>query len=136
MELFNLMSEGGHEQIMYWSDPEFGYRGIIAVHDTTLGPALGGTRFWTYDDDREVQPDPAPVDDALGELLHHRQQRGPAEDLGQPDLDLLGQQAREQHDRAAHEGPDRSRELAASKSREHQTHGEDHGKQTCGLVGS
>ena len=57
MELFNLMSEGGHEQIMYWSDPEFGYRGIIAVHDTTLGPALGGTRFWTYDDDREATID-------------------------------------------------------------------------------
>jgi len=57
MELFNLMSAGGHEQIMYWSDPEFGYRGIIAVHDTTLGPALGGTRFWTYDDDREATVD-------------------------------------------------------------------------------
>lgn len=57
MELFNLMSDGGHEQIMYWSDPEFGYRGIIAVHDTTLGPALGGTRFWTYDDDREATVD-------------------------------------------------------------------------------
>lgn len=57
MELFNLMSEGGHEQIMYWSDPEFGYRGIIAVHDTTLGPALGGTRFWTYENDRDATID-------------------------------------------------------------------------------
>lgn len=57
MELFNLMSESGHEQIMYWSDPEFGYRGIIAVHDTTLGPALGGTRFWTYEDAREATID-------------------------------------------------------------------------------
>src|SRR5690606_19768276 len=25
-----------------------GYRGIIAIHDTTLGPSLGGTRFWNY----------------------------------------------------------------------------------------
>lgn len=57
MELFNLMSEGGHEQIMYWSDPEFGYRGIIAIHDTTLGPALGGTRFWTYDTDHDATVD-------------------------------------------------------------------------------
>ena len=57
MELFKLMSEGGHEQIMYWSDPEFGYRGIIAVHDTTLGPALGGTRFWTYETDAEATVD-------------------------------------------------------------------------------
>lgn len=57
MELFKLMTEGGHEQIMYWSDPEFGYRGIIAVHDTTLGPALGGTRFWTYETDAEATVD-------------------------------------------------------------------------------
>jgi len=57
MELFELMSEGTHEQIMYWSDPEFGYRGIIAIHDSTLGPALGGTRFWTYENAREATVD-------------------------------------------------------------------------------
>ncbi len=57
MELFELMADGGHEQVVFWSDPEFGYRGIIAIHDTTLGPALGGTRFWTYDDDRAATVD-------------------------------------------------------------------------------
>ena len=31
-----------------------GYRGIIAIHDTTLGPALGGTRFWNYATDEEA----------------------------------------------------------------------------------
>src|SRR5690606_11434081 len=31
-----------------------GYRGIIAIHDTTLGPALGGTRFWNYRNDEEA----------------------------------------------------------------------------------
>jgi leucine dehydrogenase len=50
--IFELMAEGGHEQLVFWSEPESGYRGIIAVHDTTLGPALGGTRFWDYDDER------------------------------------------------------------------------------------
>jgi leucine dehydrogenase len=38
----------GHEQILLSHDPSCGYFGIIAIHDTTLGPALGGTRFWQY----------------------------------------------------------------------------------------
>jgi leucine dehydrogenase len=37
-----------HEQVSYWYDPDSGYRGIIAVHSTALGPSLGGTRFWNY----------------------------------------------------------------------------------------
>ena len=51
MELFDLMSEKNHEQLVLWNEPEFGYRGIIAIHDTSLGPALGGTRFWQYESD-------------------------------------------------------------------------------------
>jgi leucine dehydrogenase len=35
-------------------EPSSGYRGIIAIHDTTLGPALGGTRFWSYANDRDA----------------------------------------------------------------------------------
>lgn len=54
MEIFELLSERQHEQIVFWSEPELGYRGIIAIHDTTLGPALGGTRFWQYDSDRDA----------------------------------------------------------------------------------
>jgi leucine dehydrogenase len=38
----------GHEQLLLSHDPSCGYFGIIAIHDTTLGPALGGTRFWQY----------------------------------------------------------------------------------------
>ena len=48
MSIFDLMSERKHEQLVFWSEPDLGYRGIIAIHDTTLGPALGGTRFWNY----------------------------------------------------------------------------------------
>ena len=33
-------------------EPEAGLRAIIAVHDTTLGPALGGIRMWHYDSER------------------------------------------------------------------------------------
>jgi leucine dehydrogenase len=54
METFDLMTEGGHEQLVFWNDAEFGYRGVIAIHDSTLGPALGGTRFWNYESDREA----------------------------------------------------------------------------------
>lgn len=57
MKLFDLMAEGGHEQVVFWSEPELGYRGIIAIHDTTLGPALGGTRFWNYASDEEAVAD-------------------------------------------------------------------------------
>jgi leucine dehydrogenase len=54
MKLFETLSEYGHEQIVFWSEPELGYKGIIAIHDTTLGPALGGTRFWNYASDEEA----------------------------------------------------------------------------------
>lgn len=57
MKIFDLMSNRDHEQLMFWNDPELGYRGIIAIHDTTLGPALGGTRFWNYDSDEEATVD-------------------------------------------------------------------------------
>lgn len=49
-----MLAEMGHEEIVLCSDPGCGYRGIIAVHSTRLGPALGGTRFWTYADDEEA----------------------------------------------------------------------------------
>ena len=51
-DVFDVMAEGRHEQLVVWSEPELGYRGIIAIHDTTMGPALGGTRFWSYESDR------------------------------------------------------------------------------------
>ncbi len=47
----------GHEQVALCSDPAAGYHGIIAIHSTVLGPALGGTRFWTYASDDEAVVD-------------------------------------------------------------------------------
>ena len=54
MDIFELMVEGGHEQVALWNEPSIGYRGVIAIHDTTLGPALGGTRLWSYASEREA----------------------------------------------------------------------------------
>lgn len=51
MQLFEKIAEMGHEQLVIGYDKSSGYRGIIAIHDTTLGPALGGTRFWHYESD-------------------------------------------------------------------------------------
>ncbi len=57
MEIFDTLAEMGHEEVLVASDPSCGYRGIIAVHSTALGPALGGTRFWNYDSDEAAITD-------------------------------------------------------------------------------
>jgi leucine dehydrogenase len=57
MKLFETMQSLGHEQVVCCSDKSSGYRGVIAIHDTTLGPALGGCRFWNYASDEEAVTD-------------------------------------------------------------------------------
>ncbi|MBA3646391.1 MAG: Glu/Leu/Phe/Val dehydrogenase [Gemmatimonadaceae bacterium] len=57
MKLFDTLATMGHEEVVLCSDPSCGYRGIIAVHSTKLGPALGGTRFWQYASDDEAITD-------------------------------------------------------------------------------
>ena len=57
MKLFETLGEMGHEQVVICNDVSAGYRGVIAIHSTTLGPALGGTRFWTYASDDEAVTD-------------------------------------------------------------------------------
>ena len=42
------MQSMGHEQVVFCHDPHSGLNAIIAIHNTTLGPALGGTRLWSY----------------------------------------------------------------------------------------
>ena len=51
------MSEMGHEQIVFCNDPAIGLRAIIAIHSTVLGPALGGTRMWNYNNELEALND-------------------------------------------------------------------------------
>jgi leucine dehydrogenase len=57
MKLFDTLAEMGHEEIVMCSDPSVGYKGILAVHSTKLGPALGGTRFWQYATDEDAITD-------------------------------------------------------------------------------
>jgi valine dehydrogenase (NAD+) len=47
----------GHEQVVFCHDEPTGLRAIIAIHSTTLGPALGGTRFYPYPDERSAVAD-------------------------------------------------------------------------------
>ena len=57
MKLFEDMCFGGHEQVVFWSDPGTGLRAIVAIHDTTLGPGLGGTRMYPYASEHEALTD-------------------------------------------------------------------------------
>jgi leucine dehydrogenase len=54
VQLFDTIAGMGHEQVVLSHDPSANYRGIIAIHSTVLGPALGGTRFWSYASDDEA----------------------------------------------------------------------------------
>jgi len=48
MNKFEYMEKHGYEQIIYFYDKTTGLKGITCIHDTTLGPALGGTRILNY----------------------------------------------------------------------------------------
>ena len=49
--LFEQLESLEHEQVVYCYDKATGLKAIIAIHNTTLGPALGGTRIWRYTDE-------------------------------------------------------------------------------------
>ena len=51
------MSKYDHEQLLFCNDNATGLKAIIAVHNTTLGPALGGTRMWQYSNELEALND-------------------------------------------------------------------------------
>ncbi|MDD3227351.1 MAG: Glu/Leu/Phe/Val dehydrogenase [Tissierellia bacterium] len=59
MGLFSKMEEYDYEQLVFCQDKSTGLKAIIAIHDTTLGPALGGTRICDYETDEEA------IEDAL-----------------------------------------------------------------------
>lgn len=52
--VFDHMQQMEHEQLVFCHDPKSGLNAIIAIHDTTLGPALGGTRLWNYNSHEEA----------------------------------------------------------------------------------
>ncbi len=59
MELMSRITEMGHEEVVFFHARDLGLKAIVAIHDTTLGPALGGCRMLPYKSD----------DDALYDVL-------------------------------------------------------------------
>lgn len=57
MKLLDYMEKGDYEQVVYCCDKGIGLKAIIAIHDTTLGPALGGARMWNYPSEEEALTD-------------------------------------------------------------------------------
>ena len=57
MGVFDRMAASGHEQVVFCYDRTTGMKAIIAIHDTTLGPARGGTRFKVYQSEDEALED-------------------------------------------------------------------------------
>src|SRR5437868_14600374 len=56
VEVFEELS-GEYEEVVFFHDPPSGLRAIVAIHSTTLGPALGGTRFYPFPSDQEALVD-------------------------------------------------------------------------------
>jgi leucine dehydrogenase len=54
---FDMIEDLGHEQVVYCSNKELGLKAIIGIHNTTLGPALGGCRMWQYDSGEDALVD-------------------------------------------------------------------------------
>lgn len=54
MEVFSHMDQYDHEQVVFCYDQASGLKSIIAIHDTSLGPALGGCRMWPYRSEEEA----------------------------------------------------------------------------------
>lgn len=57
LDIFSTLAKLGHEQVVVCSNPDTGLKAIIAIHNTTLGPALGGTRMWLYNTEKEALKD-------------------------------------------------------------------------------
>lgn len=57
MNVFEMTNRHHHEQVVFCNEPEVGLKAIIAIHDTTLGPSLGGCRFYNYKTEQEALHD-------------------------------------------------------------------------------
>ena len=54
MATFQEMIRRNHEQVSYFYDEDTGLKCIIGVHNTILGPGLGGCRIWNYNNEQEA----------------------------------------------------------------------------------
>lgn len=55
--IFESIATSGHEEVVYCHNKDAGLRAIIAIHNTVLGPALGGTRMWNYENEADALND-------------------------------------------------------------------------------
>jgi len=55
--LFNQMASMDHEQLVFCQDDATGLKAIIGIHNTVLGPAMGGTRMWHYESEEAAVRD-------------------------------------------------------------------------------
>lgn len=55
--VFELLVDGGHDQVVWGQDARTGLRAIVAIHSTKLGPALGGVRLRPYPDEQTALVD-------------------------------------------------------------------------------
>jgi len=55
--VFGQLSFDDHEQVVFCNDKDTGLKAIIGIHNTVLGPALGGTRMWSYKNEWEALND-------------------------------------------------------------------------------
>ncbi len=63
--VLDRMTVGGHEQVVFVTDPAVGLRAVIAVHSTALGPSLGGIRFWRYPREEDALVDALRLSEAM-----------------------------------------------------------------------
>jgi leucine dehydrogenase len=63
--MFEHESYAGHEQVVFREDRRLGLRAVIAIHDTTLGPAAGGCRMWPYPDAQAAVRDALRLSEAM-----------------------------------------------------------------------
>ena len=55
--IFETLSTTGHEEVVFCHNKDAGLKAIIAIHNTVLGPALGGTRMWAYKTEQDALND-------------------------------------------------------------------------------
>jgi leucine dehydrogenase len=55
--VFGQLSFDNHEQVVFCNDKDTGLKAIISIHNTVMGPALGGTRMWQYNNEWEALND-------------------------------------------------------------------------------
>ena len=57
IDIFSQLQAYNHEKLVFCQDKHTGLKAIIAIHNTVLGPGLGGTRVWNYANDAEALND-------------------------------------------------------------------------------